>query len=498
MPQANNYQKRKGQTILFLVLAGFSLLGASFDQHTFRFYGKPLVSSSEKRLYLAYTHKSPLRSHQGFFLLESPDGRNWTQARAFTGSPSVLASIGEGLFLFFQDGSYCVYEGGEWQSRSKWPHIWEVGACAEVGGKPWVFGIEGGTYVRSARWDGRGWEESPVLLTLEGEGKRIWAVSIREGAFILVQTKGPGGEEQLFLYAIFDGQKWRELGILAADEALHFTLVGNDGASLFFTRAKEGEKRPIILRRRFTPEGWAEAEEIHPTDEVDPSRTKFPKSFTALSAVIFKSKPHIFYSTLSSIRVIIGDGHTWRAPQMIVGQSKEERMHNWAWVICILSLFALFSTSALSLVIYRAERNFVGQEMDLATWLERAGAAFLDFIILTFLAILFFLIIGRLQAERGIMWILSFFGSIIFMHIAYGTFFEARWGKTIGKMVFGIRVVKDTGEGLDLKEALIRNILRLVDMLVLYALGSLVMVSTPRFQRVGDLLARTIVIKEGR
>lgn len=96
------------------------------------------------------------------------------------------------------------------------------------------------------------------------------------------------------------------------------------------------------------------------------------------------------------------------------------------------------------------------------------------------------------------MWILSFFGSIIFMHIAYGTFFEARWGKTIGKMAFGIRVVKDTGEGLDLKEALIRNILRLVDMLVLYALGSLVMVSTPRFQRVGDLLARTIVIKEGR
>ena len=497
MPQTKNYEKRKRQTILFLALAGFSLLAVSFDRGAFRFYGKPLVTASEKRLYLAYAYKSPLRSHPGFFLLESPDGRNWAEERAFTGSPSVLASIGEELFLFFKDGSYCLYGRDGWQSRSKWPYDWEVGACAEVRGEAWAFGIEGERCIRSARWDGRGWEESPVLFRLKGKGKKICAASTREGAFILVQTKGSEVKGQLFVYGLFCGQKWRELGSLAADEASHFALAGNEAISLFFTRHQEGEKRPIILRRRFTSEGWEKAEEIRPAAAMAPPEKKLPKRFAALSAAIFKNKPYIFYSSLSSIRVIIANSHTWQAPQKIVGQSKAERMHNWAWVIGILSLFALFSTSALSLIIYKAERNFAGRECDFATWLERAGAALIDFIILTFLAILLFLIIGRLQGEREMIWISSFLGCIIFMHIAYGTFFEARWGKTIGKIALSIRVVKDTGDDLNLKEALIRNILRLVDMLFLYALGSLVMVSAPRFQRIGDLLARTIVIKEG-
>ncbi|KPJ63138.1 MAG: hypothetical protein AMS15_01595 [Planctomycetes bacterium DG_23] len=139
----------------------------------------------------------------------------------------------------------------------------------------------------------------------------------------------------------------------------------------------------------------------------------------------------------------------------------------------------------------------VSQELEVAGWLERAAAALLDLIILTFFVFFLFFIAGKWQEERGAIWLSSFLGAIIFAHIAYGAFFEGRWGKTIGKMALGIRVVKDTGEELRWKEALMRNLLRLVDMLFFYALGSLVMVFTRKFQRLGDLLARTIVIKAG-
>lgn len=80
----------------------------------------------------------------------------------------------------------------------------------------------------------------------------------------------------------------------------------------------------------------------------------------------------------------------------------------------------------------------------------------------------------------------------------YYAAFEAFWkGQTPGKRWAGIRVIKDTGRPIDAFEAIARNFLRVVDFFpVFYGAGIVTMLLNSRNQRLGDLVAGTIVVHE--
>ncbi len=70
-------------------------------------------------------------------------------------------------------------------------------------------------------------------------------------------------------------------------------------------------------------------------------------------------------------------------------------------------------------------------------------------------------------------------------------------GRTIGKMAAGIRVVAGGGEPVAFLGSAIRNILRIADFLpALYAAGAVTMVATRTDQRLGDLAAGTLVVRD--
>ncbi len=70
-------------------------------------------------------------------------------------------------------------------------------------------------------------------------------------------------------------------------------------------------------------------------------------------------------------------------------------------------------------------------------------------------------------------------------------------GRTLGKMAAGIRVVDTAGEPISFFASLMRNILRLIDFLpVLYAIGATSIVITGKDQRLGDLAAGTVVVRD--
>ncbi len=86
---------------------------------------------------------------------------------------------------------------------------------------------------------------------------------------------------------------------------------------------------------------------------------------------------------------------------------------------------------------------------------------------------------------------------VLLVQILYGAACEARSGATIGKRMFGVRVVALEGAPATAQQALIRNALRIVDALpLLYAAGLLSMARSggTRRQRLGDLAAGTTVI----
>jgi uncharacterized RDD family membrane protein YckC len=88
----------------------------------------------------------------------------------------------------------------------------------------------------------------------------------------------------------------------------------------------------------------------------------------------------------------------------------------------------------------------------------------------------------------------------VVIFFGYDIYFEGfRNGQTPGKRLSGIRVVRDGGGPIDASAAFIRNLVGVADYLPsFYLLGGLVMTLNSRAQRLGDMAAGTIVIRERR
>jgi uncharacterized RDD family membrane protein YckC len=92
--------------------------------------------------------------------------------------------------------------------------------------------------------------------------------------------------------------------------------------------------------------------------------------------------------------------------------------------------------------------------------------------------------------------ILSYF----LVSIGYGILCEWYYkGQTVGKRLMSIRVMDVQGLRLQFSQVVIRNLLRFIDSLpVCYLVGGVSCLLSPKSQRLGDLAANTIVIRESK
>jgi uncharacterized RDD family membrane protein YckC len=76
--------------------------------------------------------------------------------------------------------------------------------------------------------------------------------------------------------------------------------------------------------------------------------------------------------------------------------------------------------------------------------------------------------------------------------------FELLWdGRTPGKRMTHLRVVREGGARVGWRDSLLRNLMRAVDSLPTgYLLGLVAIIVSPRGQRLGDLVAGTLVVRE--
>jgi uncharacterized RDD family membrane protein YckC len=80
----------------------------------------------------------------------------------------------------------------------------------------------------------------------------------------------------------------------------------------------------------------------------------------------------------------------------------------------------------------------------------------------------------------------------------YFMLWEIVWnGQTPGKRLVGVRVIRENGYPIRPVDAVIRNLVRIVDWLPLfYGVGMLSMLLNPRSRRLGDFASGTIVVRE--
>jgi uncharacterized RDD family membrane protein YckC len=96
-------------------------------------------------------------------------------------------------------------------------------------------------------------------------------------------------------------------------------------------------------------------------------------------------------------------------------------------------------------------------------------------------------------------WQVAIWTFVVFLlNWGYFTLFEAFWnGRTPGKRMAGIRVIQRSGRPIGFVESLARNLVRYVDQIpFFYAVGVIVMFITRQHQRLGDLAAGTLVVRD--
>ena len=123
-----------------------------------------------------------------------------------------------------------------------------------------------------------------------------------------------------------------------------------------------------------------------------------------------------------------------------------------------------------------------------------------DLIIILFLAMLLGMALLPLQLVAGGLAQAAYILSYFLISIGYGIACEWAWrGQTVGKRLLRLRVVDADGLRLQFDQIVIRNLLRFVDSLPLfYFVGGLVAWFHPHCQRLGDIAANTIVIRNPR
>jgi uncharacterized RDD family membrane protein YckC len=135
--------------------------------------------------------------------------------------------------------------------------------------------------------------------------------------------------------------------------------------------------------------------------------------------------------------------------------------------------------------------RFVAILIDYLIW----GAAFLV------LGVMAAIIIPALHFFGGVSanWAAGIFFLIVFLlQWGYFALFEAfSNGRTPGKRVAKIRVIHQSGRGVNFLEALARNLVRFVDYLPgFYAVGVVAIFVSKRNQRLGDMVAGTLVVRD--
>ena len=106
-----------------------------------------------------------------------------------------------------------------------------------------------------------------------------------------------------------------------------------------------------------------------------------------------------------------------------------------------------------------------------------------------------------LQAYKSLsyQWTVALFTLIIFLlNWGYFTLFEAFGnGRTPGKRVARIRVIQRSGRPIGIFESMARNFVRYIDQIpFFYAVGVIAVFTTRLHQRLGDLAAGTLVVRD--
>jgi uncharacterized RDD family membrane protein YckC len=138
--------------------------------------------------------------------------------------------------------------------------------------------------------------------------------------------------------------------------------------------------------------------------------------------------------------------------------------------------------------------------MDVHVTGRRVLATIVDLILLGLLFSVLTIPFGSSSVEgAAVSGSLGTLGTLLYaiIALAYYVLLEGSRGQTVGKMLLGIKVVKeDTGEVPGIGAAAIRTVLRIIDGFFFYLVAFITVLVSGKNQRLGDMAANTLVVRK--
>jgi len=130
---------------------------------------------------------------------------------------------------------------------------------------------------------------------------------------------------------------------------------------------------------------------------------------------------------------------------------------------------------------------------------RRFLAAFIDYGIINIVFILLLAILGTPEEDgRGSYKLHGYVGLLPILFWGIMTIgLEQLFGSTLGNGIVGLKPISESGvdSKISVSQSLKRHLLDMVDMFCFGIVGYLVIKSNPKSQRLGDIWAKTIVVK---
>ena len=277
---------------------------------------------------------------------------------------------------------------------------------------------------------------------------------------------------------------WEELEPLPLGDVGDFALFGGDVPELAALVPHPLELEPARLAtRRWLASGWSEGRAL--PESVTRALSESFGLAAALPAGVgepswLAAGPRgITLDGLALLRPSGAGGFPWSS-------------------LAAASMFGLFF-ALLTQHCLRSRRlslEFPGRPAELSS---RAAALFIDWLLVSLATTAFHFRAGNVRIYADLLNLgdlhLIFWYSLA-AQIVYAVVCEGMWGATIGKFLAGLRVRSARGGPASAGQALLRNLLRFADMFPAVFPGMIGLATAllnPRRQRIGDILAGTVV-----
>lgn len=357
------------------------------------------------------------------------------------------------------------------------------------------------------RYAFRGWEIDRVLPPDIGPGDRLEALAMRDGRCAVYFRKGERGALVETLSGAPGSDAWSVNDVAEAPVPceIRSARFEADRRVLLCSERNEGAVPELFILTN-SGEGWGQRVDLQP-----PRLTE-----EAVLGGVALSDSHVlgvYAGTAGALHAVAWDIATGKAAAGTQRVRAFEPGRSPGWRAELTRVLGLIVFPALMMIILYARRGAVlapatpGPGTTLAPASARLAAFLIDAALLAPVnAVLAYALLEFPEAGVALPELIDVLGSArplpvelfgtvaacVAAYCVYAAAFEAGSGATPGKRLLGLRVVRVDGSRCGPGPAVVRNALRVVD--VIFAPALLLTIMTVNRQRLGDILAGTIVV----